>query len=60
MSKKSLLIIEIVWAVLGLACLVIAIREITLNGLRSSLLWLVMAAAALTLAAVRDSQRKKM
>jgi len=60
MSKKSLLLIEIVWALLGLACLGIAIREIIRNGLRGSLIWLVMAAVALTLAAVRDSQRKKM
>lgn len=60
MSKKSLLLIEIVWALLGLACLGIAIREISRNGLRGALLWFVMAAAALTLAAVRDSQRKKM
>lgn len=60
MSKKSLLLIEIVWALLGLACLGIAVREIIRSGLRGSLLWLVMAAVALTLAALRDSQRKKM
>ncbi|MDF1560632.1 MAG: hypothetical protein P1P83_10565 [Bacteroidales bacterium] len=60
MSKKSLLLIEIVWAVLGLVCLGIAIREISLNGLRGSWLWLLMSAVAFALAAVRDSQRKKM
>jgi len=60
MSKKTLLLIEIVWALLGLACLGIAIREISHNGLRGAWLWLIMSAGAFTLAAVRDSQRKKM
>ncbi|MDX9902889.1 MAG: hypothetical protein RB288_02280 [Bacteroidales bacterium] len=60
MSKKSLLLIEIVWAVLGLVCLGIAIREISLNGLRGAWLWLLLSAGAFALAVVRDSQRKKM
>jgi len=60
MSKKTLLVIEIVWAVLGLICLGIAIREITLDGLRGAWLWIVMSAGAFALAALRDSQRKKM
>lgn len=60
MSKKSLLLIEIIWAVLGLLCLGIAIREISLNGLRGAWLWFVMSAGAFALAALRDSQRKKM
>jgi hypothetical protein len=60
MSKKTLLLIEIVWALLGLVCLGIAIREISQNGLRGAWLWLIMTVGAFTLAAVRDSQRKKM
>lgn len=59
MNKKYLLVIEIVWVVLGLACLGIAVREITANGFRSGLLYLVMAAGAFALAWIRDSQRKK-
>lgn len=60
MNKKYLLMIEIVWIVLGVICLGIAIREITANGLKSGLLYLVMAAGAFVLAWMRDSQRKKL
>lgn len=60
MNKKSLLLIEIVWVILGLVCLGIAIREISANGIKSGLLYLVMAAGAFVLAWIRDSQRKKL
>lgn len=60
MNKKSLLLIEIVWIILGTVCLGIAIREITSNGFKSGLLYLIMAAGALSLAWLRDSQRKKL
>lgn len=60
MNKKSLLLIEIIWIVLGLICLGIAIREISVNGFKSGLLYLVMSAGAFALAWVRDSQRKKL
>lgn len=60
MNKKSLLLIEIVWIVLGTICMGIAIREISTNGFTSGLLYLVMAVGAYALAWVRDSQRKKL
>lgn len=60
MNKKSLLLIEIVWVILGIVCLGIAIREISANGFKSGLLYLVMAAGAFVLAWMRDSQRKKL
>ncbi len=60
MNKKSLLLIEIIWIILGLVCLGIAIREITTNGMRQAWLFIVMSAVAFTLAWVRDSQRKKL
>lgn len=60
MNKKSLLLIEIVWVILGIICLGIAIREISANGVKSGLLYLVMAAGAFVLAWIRDSQRKKL
>lgn len=60
MNKKSLLLIEIVWVILGIVCLGIAIREISANGIKSGLLYLVMAAGAFVLAWIRDSQRKKL
>jgi len=53
-------LIEIIWIVLGLICLGIAIREISVNGFKSGLLYLVMSAGAFTLAWIRDSQRKKL
>lgn len=60
MNKKSLLLIEIVWVILGIICLGIAIREISANGIKSGLLYLVMATGAFVLAWIRDSQRKKL
>lgn len=60
MNKKSLLLIEIIWVILGIICLGIAIREISVNGVKSGLLYLFMAAGAFVLAWVRDSQRKKL
>lgn len=60
MNKKSLLLIEIVWIILGIACLVIAVREITINGLGKAWLFLVMSVISFILAWMRDSQRKKM
>ncbi|MBE0679318.1 MAG: hypothetical protein IH592_11200 [Bacteroidales bacterium] len=60
MNKKSLLLIEIIWVILGIVCLGIAIREISANGIKSGLLYLVMAAGAFVLAWIRDSQRKKL
>jgi hypothetical protein len=60
MNKKSLLLIEIIWVILGIICLGIAIREISANGIKSGLLYLVMAAGAFVLAWIRDSQRKKL
>jgi hypothetical protein len=60
MNKKSLLLIEIIWIILGLVCLGIAIREIITNGMRQAWLFIVMSAVAFALARVRDSQRKKL
>jgi hypothetical protein len=60
MNKKSLLLIEIIWIILGLMCLGIAIRETVINGPGRSWLFFVMAAAAFVLAWLRDSQRKKL
>lgn len=60
MNKKSLLLIEIIWIILGLMCLGIAIRETVNNGFGRAWLFYLMAAGALVLAWVRDSQRKKL
>ena len=60
MNKKSLLLIEIIWIILGLMCLGIAIRETVNNGIGSAWLFYVMTAAAFVLAWLRDPQRKKL
>lgn len=60
MNKKSLLLIEIIWIILGMMCLGIAIRETFNNGIGRAWLFFVMAAAAFLLAWIRDSQRKKL
>lgn len=60
MNKKSLLLIEIIWILLGLMCLGIAIRETITNGFGRAWLFYVMTTAAFVLAWLRDSQRKKL
>ena len=60
MNKKSLLLIEIIWILLGRVCLGIAVRETVNNGIGHAWLFFVMAAAAFVLAWLRDSQRKKL
>jgi uncharacterized membrane protein len=60
MNKKTLLAIEVIWIILGLLCLVIAIREMITNGFSRAWLFLIMSGAALTLAWIRDRQRKKL
>ena len=60
MNMKSLLLIEIIWAILGLMCLGIAIRETVNAGIGRAWLFYVMAVAAFVLAWIRDSQRKKL
>ncbi len=60
MNKRSLLLIEIVWIILGLVCLGIAIREIITKGIGQSWLFFLMSAGAFVLAWIRDSQRKKL
>jgi uncharacterized membrane protein len=59
MNKKGILGIEIIWILLGLLCLGIAIREITINGFSRAWLFLVMSGVAFVLAWIRDRQRKK-
>lgn len=59
MNKKGILAIEIIWIILGLFCLGIAVREMTINGFSRAWLFLVMSVVAFALAWIRDRQRKK-
>ncbi|MCI0522633.1 MAG: hypothetical protein L0Y37_03160 [Bacteroidales bacterium] len=58
MNKKALLGIEIIWITLGILCLVITVREMITNGFGKAWIFLIMSAAAFTLAWIRDRQRK--
>jgi hypothetical protein len=58
MNKKALLAIEVIWIILGTMCLVITVREMIINGFGRAWIFLVMSAAAFTLAWIRDRQRK--
>lgn len=58
MNKKALLAIEVIWILLGTMCLVITVREMIINGFGRAWIFLVMSAAAFTLAWIRDRQRK--
>jgi hypothetical protein len=60
MNKKTLLVIEITWIIMGVLCLSIAIREIILTGFGRAWLFFLMTAAAFGLAWLRHSQRKKL
>ncbi len=60
MSKKSLLLLEIIWTALGVICLVIAVRETLRAGTGHSWLFMVMAVIAFGLARLRHVQRKKL
>ena len=59
MNKKGILVIEIIWIILGLFCLGIAVREMTISGFSRAWLFLVMSVVAFALAWIRDRQRKK-
>lgn len=59
MNRGTLLAIEIIWIILGFLCLVIAVREIFLNGISKAWPFLIMAVAAFIMARIRDHQRKK-
>jgi hypothetical protein len=59
MNKKYVIIVEIVWAIIGLACLAISAREFLNNG-KQAWIFLVMTVFSFTLAGLREYQRKKL
>ena len=60
MNKKSLLLIEVIWIILGLMCLGIEIQETVSNGISRAWLFYVMTAAAFVLAWLREKKKKKL
>ena len=58
MNKKYLIIVELLWAVIGITSLTIAVREFISRG-RQAWIFLVMALFSFMLAGIREFQRKK-
>jgi|WetSurMetagenome_2_1015567.scaffolds.fasta_scaffold00313_17 hypothetical protein len=58
MSKRYLIIVELIWAAIGVACLTIAMREFITGG-RQGWIFLIMAVFSFLLAGLREYQRKK-
>ena len=59
MNKRYLNITGILWAVIGISCLIITIREFLNNG-DKAWMFLIMTVLSLSLAAIRLYQRKKL
>lgn len=58
MSRRYLIIMELIWAAIGVACLTIAVREFINRG-GQAWIFLIMAVFSLLLAGLREYQRKK-
>jgi hypothetical protein len=59
MKSRSLLILEIIWIVIGLVCVVAGIRSAIFTGGTQFLIFTIMAVVSFGFAWVRHSQRKK-
>jgi len=58
MNKKYIIIVELIWAVIGVASLTIAVREFISRG-KQAWIFLIMAVFSFMLAGIREYQRKK-
>jgi hypothetical protein len=59
MNKKYLLILEIIWIITGVLCVVLGIRYAIKTGGSTTFLFVIMAAISFLFAWFRHSQRKK-
>ena len=59
MSKKSLIILEIAWLVVGVLCVAAGIRSLIYSGGNRYLAFFLMALISLGMAWFRNNQRKK-
>jgi hypothetical protein len=59
MNKKSLLILESVWIIVGIICIAAGIRYAILTGGSGVFIFILMALVSFTFAWVRHRQRKK-
>ncbi|HNX66451.1 MAG TPA: hypothetical protein PKH02_06175 [Bacteroidales bacterium] len=58
MNKRYLIIVELLWAVIGLTSFTIAVREFINKG-KQAWVFLAMAVFSFMLAGIREYQRKK-
>ena len=58
-NKRALLAIEVIWALLGVICLYITVKELIAGTGREALMFGVMTVVAFFMAWIRDRQRKK-
>ncbi|MGD0341351.1 MAG: hypothetical protein ABSA76_06565 [Bacteroidales bacterium] len=59
MNKRYLLIIEVIWIVTGILCLIAGIRYATGRGGNKTYIFFLLAAVSFLFAWLRDRQRKK-
>jgi hypothetical protein len=59
MNKKSLLILEIIWIVVGFICIAAGVRFAIMTGGPRVFIFLLMAGVSFVFALVRHRQRKK-
>jgi ABC-type Mn2+/Zn2+ transport system permease subunit len=59
MRNSSLLLLEIIWIVTGVLCIVAGIRFAITNGINKTPLFALMALICFVFAWLRDKQRKK-
>mgnify|MGYP001320402561 CR=1 FL=1 len=60
MNKKAILALEIIWILLGILCLMVALRELIITKGDKAWLFAIMSAVAFIMAWLRDHQRKKL
>jgi len=60
MKNKFLLVLEIVWIIIGLACTAAGINSSITNDLKKSLIFFIMAVISFIFARIRHVQRKKL
>jgi hypothetical protein len=59
MKNSSLVLLEIVWIVVGFACIAASVRSAIHTGVYQFLIFLIMAVVSFGFALVRHNQRKK-
>jgi hypothetical protein len=59
MNKRYLIILEVIWIVTGILCLIVGIRYATGSGGNKTYIFFLLAAVSFLFAWLRDRERKK-